>query len=86
MVFATFFDTANVRFESTAATFSSLKKTKTDFSNTVYQQRQVYELKPIKRQGDSFYRYPWVPLRIDWIVSFSLLNSALGKSALRWFG
>lgn len=32
MVFATFFDTANVRFASTAATFSSLEKTKIDFN------------------------------------------------------
>ena len=71
MVFATFFDTANVRFESTAATFSSLKKTKTAFTITVYQQRQVYELKPTKQQGDSFYRFPWLPPRIDRIISFS---------------
>lgn len=32
MVLATFFDTANVRFASTAATLSSLEKTKADFS------------------------------------------------------
>lgn len=49
MVLATFFDTANVRFASTAATFSSLEKTRADFiSSTVHEQskEQHINLKP----------------------------------------
>lgn len=52
MVLATFFDTANVRFASTAATFSSLEKTRADFiSSTVHEQSKEQHIN-LKQTSD----------------------------------
>lgn len=85
MVFATFFDTANVRFESTAATFSSLKKTKKALPLQFINKDKYMNLNPLNNKVILFIDFPGCLQELIGLFHFPL-NSALGKSALRWFG